>query len=82
VSVTVDRDARAFARGPTAILRPRSGLDQPAVPAGAGKHFDTATPGDRRLTVVGRTAVAMWVLVVADRTVTASLAFNRQWLLL
>src|SRR5689334_619351 len=37
---------------------------------------------DRRLTVIRRTAVAVWAIVVTYRTITGGFAFNRELLLL
>lgn len=71
VSVTTGRDAEVFAR------EPRSAAIQLA-----GEQPDAVPPRDRRLAFVRRTAVAIWVLVVVYRTLTAGLAFNREWLLL
>ena len=36
---------------------------------------------DRRLTVIRRTAIAVWVATVMYRTATAGVAFNREWLI-
>lgn len=47
----------------------------------AGEH-SIEPRHDRRLTLLRRVAVAVWLLVVVYRTVTAGLAFNRELLLL
>lgn len=49
--------------------------------AAVDRRYDTAAARDRRLTVLRRAAVATWALVVVYRTLTAGVAFNREWLL-
>jgi PAP2 superfamily len=69
VTVTAGRDTRMVAG------EPRSGR----LP---GDRPDAVAPRDRRLALVRQAALAVWVLVVVYRTLTAGLAFNREWLLL
>ncbi len=54
----------------------------PAEPVGAAERAYAATTRQYRLTLVRRTAITIWALVVAYRTLTDGLAFNRELLLL
>jgi hypothetical protein len=54
----------------------------PVEPVRAAQQVDAATTRQRRLTLVRRTAITIWALVVAYRTLTDGLAFNRELLLL
>lgn len=49
-------------------------------PRAAARRYDTAATRDR-LTLLRRAAVATWALAVVYRTLTAGVAFNREWLL-
>lgn len=75
MSVTTGRDAQLFARQPESAASQQSHTENDAltVPVEAVQQ--------RRLTIIRRAAVAAWVVVVVYRTLTAGLAFNREWLL-
>jgi hypothetical protein len=85
VAVTFDRKVRfrLFKRDPraaaTRLLRCQSGPPTaPLEPGDSTTHVHT----DIRLIFARRVAVTAWALVVAYRTLTAGLAFNRELLLL
>ena len=84
MSLTTDRDVQVLAHQPQTIaaklLRSVSRLRAGTVPARAVEQ-DTASAGERRLTLARRAAVVTWALVVVYRTLTGGLAFNRELLL-
>jgi PAP2 superfamily len=86
VPVTTGRKIQVLAREPrSARRRPHGARDLPAVPVepgGAAEQVDAASTRRRRLTLVRRTAITIWALVVTYRTLTDGLAFNRELLLL
>jgi len=77
VSVTTDRPARLPRRG---ALPGRAGQAASLPPHRPAR--DDQTRRERWITVTRRAAVTAWALVVAYRSVTDGLAFNRQLLLL
>jgi len=86
VPVTTGRKIQVLAREPRSARRRLHGArDLPAVPVepgGAAEQVDAASTRRRRLTLVRRTAITIWALVVTYRTLTDGLAFNRELLLL
>ena len=84
--VTTGRKIQVLAREPrSARRRPRGARDLPAVPVepgGAAEQVDAASTRRRRLTLVRRTAITIWALVMTYRTLPDGLAFNRELLLL
>jgi hypothetical protein len=86
VSVTTDRRVRLFKRdAQAAATRMLSRVKRlPTAPlryAESAGNFDSASR-ERRLTLARRVAITTWILVVAYRSVTDGLAFNRELLLL
>jgi hypothetical protein len=86
VSVTTDRRVRLFKRdAQAAATRMLRGAKRPPTAplqqAGSADYVDPAGR-ERWLTFARRVAVTTWALVVAYRTLTDGLAFNRELLLL
>jgi len=79
VSVTTGRKVQVLARErqPAPLRRPH----RAPVPVGAAERAYAATTRQYRLTLTRRAAITVWVLVVAYRTLTDGLAFNRELLL-
>jgi PAP2 superfamily len=85
VSVTTDRRVRLFNRDETRNASPRERVGRPArVPLHGPASIDEVVPTRREpwLTIARWAAVTTWALVVAYRSVTDGLAFNRELLLL
>jgi hypothetical protein len=85
VSVTTDRRVRLFNRDETRNASPRERVGRPArVPLHRSASIDEVDPArrERWLPIARWAAVTTWALVVADRSVTDGLAFNRELLLL
>jgi hypothetical protein len=85
VVVTTDRRVRLFKRDPQTEPAGRRRLSRPSTVPSLPPHFaDTSDPASREvsLTWARRLAVSTWALVVAYRTVTDGVAFNRELLLL
>jgi len=86
VSVTTDRRVRLFKRdaqaAATRMLRQVKHL--PTTPLRDAESAGNVDPAsrERRLTLARRVAITTWILVVAYRSVTDGLAFNRELLLL
>jgi hypothetical protein len=84
VPVTTGRRVRVLAREPRSARRqPQRTQAIPALPVesiGALASTD-ATTHQRRLTLTRRVTITIWALVVAYRTLTDGLAFNRELLL-
>jgi PAP2 superfamily len=86
VSVTTGQKIEVLAREPrsAALRRPHGARDHavPVEPVGAAQQVDAAKTPQSQLTLVRRTAITTWALVVVYRTLTDGLAFNRELLLL
>jgi PAP2 superfamily len=84
VSVTIGRNVQVLAREPRSAprRRPHRAGDLPAALLEPVERIGAATTPQRPLTLVRRTAITIWALVVAYRTLTDGLAFNRELLLL
>jgi hypothetical protein len=86
VSVTTDRRVRLFKRDALAaatrmLSRVKRLPTAPLRTAESAGNVDSDSR-DRRLTLARRVAITTWILVVAYRSVTDGLAFNRELLLL
>jgi hypothetical protein len=85
VAVITDRRVRLFKRDPQTEPAGRRRPSRPStVPSQPPQSADTSDPASRELwlTWARRVAVSTWALVVAYRTVTDGVAFNRELLLL
>jgi hypothetical protein len=86
VSVTTDRRVRLFKRDPQAVATRllRRANRPPTEPLQQAESANKVDPASRKrwLTFARRVAVTTWALVVAYRTLTDGLAFNRELLLL
>jgi PAP2 superfamily len=91
VPATTSRNTQVLVCEPRlARQQPGGGRDLPAAPVKpavpvkpvAGTGSTDATVHQRRLTLTRRAAITAWALVVAYRTLTDGLAFNRELLLL
>jgi hypothetical protein len=85
VAVTTDHRVRLFKRNPQTEPAGRRHPGRPStVPSQPPHSADTSDPASREvwLTWARRVGVSMWALVIAYRTVTAGVAFNRELLLL
>ena len=86
MSVTTDRRVRLFKRDAQAaatrmLSRVKRPPTAPLRDAESAGNVDSASR-ERRLTLARRVAITTWILVVAYRSVTDGLAFNRELLLL
>lgn len=85
MSLTTDRNVQVSAHQPQTtsakLLRSADRLRARLSPSARSVEVDSTPSRERRVTFARRAMVATWALVVAYRTVTGGLAFNRELLL-